>query len=120
MKKYLICYGEQNQFWLCDAEDHGHAVEQFEAADMDETINSVFECLPSTNRYFVRQRRAMWVCYVQEVEAVNEDAAIDAFHDTYDPQHSFIEEVVRHQDYGPVTAFDQCAFPDAEAVFHAD
>ena len=80
LKTFLICHGAENEFWLCKAADRNHAVEQFEAAATDGDINEVFECVPAMNRYFVRQRRAMWVCFVQEVEAEDEDAAVDAFY----------------------------------------
>ena len=59
LQTYLICYGAENEFWLCKAGDRKHAVEQFEAAATDGDINEVFECIPAMKRYFVRQRRAM-------------------------------------------------------------
>lgn len=91
LKKYLICYGAENEFWLCDAEDRDHAIEQFENAGMDGEITEVFACVPVTNRYFVRQRRAMWICFVQEVEAEDVEVTVDACHGQFDPQHAFIE-----------------------------
>lgn len=91
LKIYLVCYGAENESWICDAEDRAHAVEQFEDAGMDGEINEVFECVPATNCYFIRQRRAMWVCFVQEIDAEDEDAAVDAFYQQFDPQHSFVE-----------------------------
>ncbi|MDF0491468.1 hypothetical protein PX699_16825 [Sphingobium sp. H39-3-25] len=44
MEKYLICYGAENEFWLCDADDKNHALEQFEAAQLDGEVNHVFLC----------------------------------------------------------------------------
>lgn len=46
IRKYLICYGDENEFWLCDAEDCRHAIEQFQSAGMSGSINKVFECVP--------------------------------------------------------------------------
>ena len=92
LKTYLICHGAENEFWLCEAEDRDHAVEQFETAELDGDINEVFECIPAMNRYFVRQRRVRWVCFVQEIDAEDEDAAIDAFDAGFAPQHSFVED----------------------------
>ena len=56
LKIFLVCYGSENESWVCDGEDRDHAVEQFESAGLDGEINEVFECIPATNRYFVRQR----------------------------------------------------------------
>ena len=120
LKTFLICYGAENEFWLCEAEDRVHAVEQFEAVATDGDINEVFECIPATNRYFVRQRRAMWVCLVQEVEAEDEEAAVDTFHDAFSPQHSFIEGYVNDLPYGPATVFDRREYPNANEVAEAD
>lgn len=44
MQTYLICYGADNEFWLCDAEDKNHAIEQFEEAELDGEINHIFLC----------------------------------------------------------------------------
>ncbi|MGA0531279.1 hypothetical protein [Hansschlegelia sp. KR7-227] len=120
LKKYLICYGAENEFWLCDAEDRDHAVEQFENAGMGGEINEVFACVPATNRYFVRQRRAMWVCFVQEVEAEDEEAAVEVFHNQFDPQHSFMEGARQHADHGPAAVFDRRDYPTAQEVAEAD
>lgn len=120
MGMYLVCYGAENEFWLCDAEDRDHAIEQFNSAQMDGDINEVFRCVPALNRYFVRQRRAMWVCYVQEIEAEDADAAVDAFHEQFDPQHFFVEGALRHADHGPATAFDKRHYPSAQEVAEAD
>lgn len=120
LKIYLVCYGAENESWLCDAEDRDHAVEQFEAAELDGDINEVFECVPALNRYFVRQRRAMWVCFVQEVDAEDEEAAVDAFDQGFDPQHSFVEGGVRHADHGPATIFCQRDYSSAQEVAEAD
>ena len=92
------------------------SVEQFENAAMDGEINAVFECVPALNRYFVRQRRAMWVCFVQEVEAEDEDAAVDAFYQGFDPQHFFIEGALQHADHGPATVFDRREYPNANVA----
>lgn len=117
---YLVCYGAENESWICDAEDRGHAVEQFENAAMDGEINAVFECVPALNRYFVRQRRAMWVCFVQEVEAEDEDAAVDIFYQQFDPQHAFVEGALQHADHGPASVFDRRDYPTAQEVTEAD
>ena len=110
LKLYLVCYGSENKSWLCDAENRDHAVEQFNNAAMDGEINEVFEW-SATNRYFVRQRRLRWVCFVQEVDAEDEDAAIDAFEDEFDPQHSFIESAVPYIADGPAAVFDRQEYP---------
>lgn len=120
LKMYLVCYGSENEFWVCDAEDRDHAVEQFENADVEGEINDVFECVPATNRYFVRQRQAMWVCFVQEVEAESREAALDIFHDDFMPQHSFVEDRVAHGGEGPVAVFDRWDFPTAAEVADVD
>lgn len=120
LKSYLVCYGSENEFWICDAEDRDHAVEQFENAAMDGQLNEVFECIPATNRYFVRQRRAMWVCFVQEVEADDPEAAADAFHARFDPQHIFIEGALHRTAHGPVSVFDPRGYPTAQEVAEAD
>lgn len=120
LKVYLICYGAENESWLCDAEDRDHAIEQFEAAEMDGEINEVFECIPAMNRFFVRQRRAMWVCFVQEVEAEDEDAAVDTFYQRFDPQHFFMEGALQHADHGPATVFDRREYPTANEVAEAE
>lgn len=120
LKIYLVCYGSENESWICDAEHRDHAVEQFENAGMDGEINEVFECIPATNRYFVRQRRAMWVCFVQEVEADDAEAAAVAFHAGFDPQHFFIEGALPHTEHGPVSVFDPLGYPTAQEVADAD
>jgi hypothetical protein len=120
LKKYLICYCANNEFWLCDAGDRDHAVEQFESADMDGDINEVFACVPALNHYFVRQRHAMWVCFVQEVEAEDEEAAIDVFYEQFDPQHSFVEGSLQHADHGPAAVFDRRDYSTAQDVAEAD
>ncbi|MBK3406137.1 hypothetical protein J2X47_002287 [Sphingomonas sp. BE270] len=120
LKKYLICYGADNEFWLCDAESRDHAVEQFENTDMDDDINHVFECVPALNRYFVRQRRAMWVCLVQEVEAEDEEAAIDTFYNEFAPEYSVIEDAVSRVEHGPATVFDRSDYPTAQDVAEDD
>lgn len=104
---------------MCDAEDRDHALEQFEAAELDGEINEVFELIPTLRRYFVRQRRAMWVCCVQEVGAEDEDAAIESFYQRFDPQHSFIEGNLQHADHGPATVFDRRDYPTAQEVAEA-
>jgi len=119
-RRYLICYSGENEFWLCAAEDRDHAVEQFESAKMDGEINEVLECVPATNRYLVRQRRAMWVCFVQEVEAEDEEAALDTFYMEFDPQHSFIEGALQHADHGPATVFNHQEYQTAREVAEAD
>lgn len=120
LKTYLVCYGAENESWICDGEDRDHAVEQFENAAMDGEINAVFECVPALNRYFVRQRRAMWVCFVQEVEAEDEDAAVDAFYQQFDPQHAFVEGALQHADHGPASVFDRRDYSTAQEVTEAD
>lgn len=120
LKIYLVCYGAENESWICDAEDRDHAVEQFGSAGMDGEINEVFECIPALNRYFVRQRRAMWVCFVQEIEAEDEDAAVDAFYQQFDPQHAFVEGALQHADHGPASVFDRRDYPTAQEVTEAD
>lgn len=120
LKKFLVCYGDQNEFWLCDAESREHAVEQFDNAGIAGSINEVFECVPAVNRYFVRQRRAMWVSFVQEIEAEDRHTAVDRFYDRFDPQYSFVEAPLRHADPGPATAFDQRDYPTPQAVVEAD
>ena len=72
---------------------------------MDGEINEVFEC---------RQRRAMWVCFVQEIDAEDEDAAVDAFYQQFDPQHSFVEGALQHADHGPASVFDRRDYPTAQ------
>ncbi|MFA7603346.1 MAG: hypothetical protein WCY29_10095 [Novosphingobium sp.] len=120
LKKYLICYGAENESWLCDAEDRDHAIEQFDAAELDGEVNHVFECVPILGRYFVRQRRAMWVSYIQEVTAVDESAAIDAFYNDFDPPHSFVEGAVQRVDHGAAEVFDVRKYPLVDDVFAAD
>lgn len=115
-QKYLICHGDDNEFWLCDAQNHDHAVEQFDDAGMGGSINEVFEGAPAAKRYFVRQRRAMWVCFVQEVDAEDGDAAIDAFYEHFDPQHAFVEGPMPLADHGPVSVFDSRDFPTPQEV----
>lgn len=120
LKIFLVCYGSENESWVYDAEDRNHAVEQFEAAELDGDINEVFECVPALNRYFVRQRRAMWVCFVQEVEAEDEEAAVDAFYEQFDAEYAFVEGALQHADHGPVTVFDRRDYPSAQEVAEAD
>lgn len=120
LKKYLVCYGAENLFWLCDAEDRDHAVEQFEVAEMDGEINEVFACAPATNRYFIRRRQAMWVCFVQEVDAESREAALDIFHQDFMPQYSFVEDRVERLGEGPVAIFDGRDYPTAAEVAEAD
>lgn len=120
LKIFLVCYGSENESWVCDAEDRDHAVEQFEAAELDGELNEVFECIPTLKRYFVRQRRAMWVCFVQEVEAESAEAAVDAFHAGFDPQHSFVEGALQHADHGPASVFDARDYRTAQEVVEAD
>ncbi len=120
LKIYLVCYGSENESWLCDAQDRDHAVEQFNNAEMDGEINEVFECAPALSRYFVRQRRAMWVCFVQEVEDEDEEAAVNAFSEQFDPQHSFVEGAFQRADHGPVAVFDRRDYPSAQEVAEAD
>ncbi len=120
LKIFLVCYGSENESWVCDAEDRNHAVEQFEAAELDGDINEVFECVPALNRYFVRQRRAMWVCFVQEVEAEDEEAAVDAFYEQFDAEYAFVEGALQHADHGPVTVFDRRDYQSAQEVAEAD
>lgn len=46
MNTYLICYGADNEFWLCQADDRDHAIEQLMAAGEDESsVNTVFLCI---------------------------------------------------------------------------
>lgn len=53
MEKFLICYGADNEFWLCDADDKDNAIEQFLNAEVvsphedenREAINHVFRCV---------------------------------------------------------------------------
>ncbi|MCJ1901477.1 hypothetical protein MR829_13980 [Paracoccus versutus] len=120
LNTFLICHGAENEFWLCEAEDRDHAIEQFESAEADGEINEVFECLPALNRYFVRQRRAMWVCFVQEVAAEDERAALHAFHQAFDPQHAFVEAAIQPAAHGPATVFDRRDYPDAQEILEAD
>lgn len=120
LKTYLVCYGSENGFWLCKADDRDHSVEQFESAGIDGEINDVFECVPPTNRYLVRQRRAMWVCFVQKVEAEDDDAAVNVFQDRFNPQHSFIEGAVQRLERGPIAVFDRRDFPRVRDVVDAD
>lgn len=87
---------------------------------MDGEINEVFECFPATNRYFVRQRRLRWVCFVQEVDAEDEDAAIDAFDAKFAPQHSFIENSVPYIADDPAAVFDRREYPTPQQVADAD
>lgn len=42
---YLIAYGADNEFWLCQAENKEHAIEQFESAEMEGEINHIFRCI---------------------------------------------------------------------------
>lgn len=44
MNTYLIQYGADNEFWLCQADDKEHALEQFASADMDGEVNHVYLC----------------------------------------------------------------------------
>lgn len=44
MVKFLICFGADNEYWLCDADDRDHAMEQFLNADMDGDVNHFFVC----------------------------------------------------------------------------
>lgn len=113
LKIFLVRYGSENESWVCDGEDRDHA-------GMDGEINEVFECISATNRYFVRQRRAMWVCFVQEVEAESAEAAVDAFHAGFDPQHSFVEGALQHADHGPASVFDVRDYRTAREVVEAD
>lgn len=120
LKIFLVCYGSENESWVCDGEDRDHAVEQFENARMDGEINEVYECVPALNRYFVRQRRAMWVSFVQEIDAERAEAALDAFHDAFDPQHSFVEGALPHAEPGPASVFERRDYPTAQEVAEAD
>ena len=49
MHKYLICYGCDNEFFLCLAEDAAHAREQFESVQesggFDGDINAIYRCI---------------------------------------------------------------------------
>ena len=71
-------------------------------------------------KFLVRQRRPMWVCFVQEIEADDEDAAEEAFHDAFDPQHSVVEGYVQRVDPGPVTVFIASGFAAPLDVADAD
>lgn len=116
LKTFLICYGAENAFWLCEAEDRDHTVEQFEAAEADGDINEAFEFIPAMNRYFVRQRRAIWVCFVQKVEAEDEDAAVDALYQKFNPQHSSQRAPFNML----ITVLDRREYPNANEVAEAD
>lgn len=71
-------------------------------------------------KYLVRQRRAMWVAVVQEVEAPDEEAAKNAFCNEFGPQHIFHEGYVQRADPGPVTVWLAEQFPNVEDVLEAD
>ena len=68
----------------------------------------------------VRQRRAMWVCFVQKVEAEDDDAAVNVFQDRFNPQHSFMEGAVQRLERGPIAVFDRRDFPRVRDVVDAD
>ena len=71
-------------------------------------------------KYLVRQRRPVWVCYIQEVEAESEDAAIDTFYETFDPQHTIMECQVQRVEHGPVTVWDANLYPDPTELSEED
>ena len=62
----------------------------------------------------------MWVCFVQEVEAEDEEAAVDAFYEQFDAEYAFVEGALQHADHGPVTVFDRRDYPSAQVVAEAD
>lgn len=71
-------------------------------------------------KYLVRQRRPMWVCLIQEVEAASEDEAINKFYDEFNPSHTVLEGQVQGLDLGPVKVFDAAHFPDPQDVADED
>lgn len=89
-------------------------------AGNDRAASPAVDPAAALNRYFVRQRRAMWVCMVQEIEATDEDAAIDYFHDCFDPQHRTLESAVQRVEHGPVTVFDRAFYPRVSDAIAAD
>lgn len=56
-------------------------------------------------KFKVRQRRPMWVCFVQEVEADTEEQAEDVFENEFDPQHALVEGRVTRVGYGPISVW---------------
>jgi len=46
MNTYLIAYDADNDFWLCEADDVDHAVEQFVDASLGADINHIWVCYP--------------------------------------------------------------------------
>ena len=58
----------------------------------------------------------MWVRFVQEVEAEDEDAAVDAFNKGLIRQHFFIAERLQHADHGSATVFDRREYPNANVA----
>ena len=101
----------KNKSWLYNVRIATAPIEQFNDAAIDGEINGVPECVPAADRYFVRQRRLRWVCFVQEVDpGVDEDAAIDTFEDEFDPRHSFIESAVPYIADCPAAVFDRRSY----------
>ena len=58
----------------------------------------------------------MWACFVPGVDAENEDAALDAFYQRFDPQHFLMEGILQHADHGPATVFDRREYPNANVA----
>lgn len=71
-------------------------------------------------KYFVRQRRAVWICFVQEIEAESAEAAEAEFFNAFDPQHSFAESPLQRVEHGPVAVFDASEYPTAAEAANAD
>lgn len=71
-------------------------------------------------KFFVRQRRAMWVCVIQEIEADDEEAAEEEFLEGFDPQHMIIEGHVQRMEHGPITVWDAETYPTPKIVQEQD
>jgi hypothetical protein len=71
-------------------------------------------------KFLVRQRRPMWVCLVQEVEAETMEEAEDTFYNEFNPQHSVIEGAVQRVEAGPVSVWIAEDFPNVLDVVNHD
>lgn len=71
-------------------------------------------------KFIARQRRPMWVCVIQEIEADSEEDAEETFYNSYNPTHLIIENQVQRVEHGPLTIFDGADFPDSREVADAD
>lgn len=106
MQQYLIAYGADNEFWLCEADDADHAKEQFENADMGGEINEVM---------VVGAELGILQAKLDLIERINDDADVsDCSHLT-----SMIRKAIACQNTDELAALEADVFEDDDAVICA-